>query len=77
MFLDRLAAKFKAAWHEADDEGRSGNRTKFGLCAIAPDMLLAYSEWLDGQGVIVPDDDPDGDCRSHDELVNDFINKTL
>lgn len=34
------------------------------------DMLLAYSEWLDTQGLMTaPSDD---DTRSHDDLVNEF-----
>lgn len=43
------------------------------------DTLLAYSEWLDSQGLIVPDTEgytrnnlkPDG--RSHDQLARDFV----
>ena len=35
------------------------------------DTLLAYSEWLDSQGLIVGESD--GDDRSHDSLADDFI----
>jgi len=36
------------------------------------DRLFAYSEWLDGQTLIVGDD-ASGDTRSHEDLVNDFL----
>jgi hypothetical protein len=37
------------------------------------DTLLAYSEWLDGEGLVVGD--KEGDSRSHDQLVLDFISQ--
>jgi hypothetical protein len=37
------------------------------------DMLMDYSEWLDGQGIIKPDHGPGADPRSHSELVDQFI----
>jgi hypothetical protein len=37
------------------------------------DTLLAYSEWLDGEGFVVGD--KEGDSRSHDQLVLDFISQ--
>ena len=33
--------------------------------------LLAYSEWLDGQG-LVAGEDASGDARAHDRLAADF-----
>lgn len=39
------------------------------------DTLLAYSEWLDSEGLIVNDQDPDADKRSHDELAQEFISQ--
>jgi len=46
--------------------------------ATAEDLLLAYSEWLDAQGVIQPDVETENrtivvDNRSHAQLVADFI----
>lgn len=38
------------------------------------DLMLAYSEWLDRQGVILSESDS-GDHRSHDELVTAFISE--
>lgn len=35
-------------------------------------LVFAYSEWLDGQGLVVGDD-ASGDKRSHDELVQAFL----
>lgn len=35
------------------------------------DTLLAYSEWLDSQGLIVGDKTEDS--RSHDELAKQFV----
>lgn len=37
------------------------------------DTLLAFSEWLDGQGLIVSDQTPDADTRTHDQLAAEFI----
>jgi hypothetical protein len=37
------------------------------------DTLQAFSEWLDSQGLIVSDQTPDGDTRTHDQLAADFI----
>ncbi len=39
------------------------------------DTLLAYSEWLDTQGLIVSDLDEDADKRSHDELAREFTER--
>lgn len=39
------------------------------------DTLLAFSEWLDSEGLIVNDQDPDADKRSHDELAQEFIDQ--
>jgi hypothetical protein len=35
--------------------------------------LLAYSEWLDGQGLIVSDQGEDADKRTHENLADEFI----
>lgn len=35
------------------------------------DTLLAYSEWMDSEGLVVSDDD--GDDRTHSELVDAFL----
>ena len=35
-------------------------------------IAFAYSEWLDGQGLVVGDSGPDADKRSHDELAKAF-----
>lgn len=35
--------------------------------------LSAYSEWLDGQGIIVSDQGERADKRSHDDLVAEFL----
>lgn len=35
------------------------------------DTLSAYSEWLDSQGLILPDNK--GDDRPHDDLAQEFI----
>lgn len=39
---------------------------------MTTDLLIAYSEWLDGQGLIVSDQTPDADTRTHDELAIEF-----
>lgn len=41
------------------------------------DVLFAYSEWLDGQGLVVSDQGSDADKRSHDELVSDFLTENV
>lgn len=38
------------------------------------DTLLAYSEWLDGEGLVVADSYPE-DKRTHEDLVKEFIEK--
>jgi hypothetical protein len=48
----------------------SGDRDK------AKDLLFEYSEWLDGQGLIVGPDIRNADERTHDQLVEDFLNAT-
>lgn len=35
-------------------------------------VLFSYSEWLDGQGLILSDEDPN-DSRSHEQLVTDYL----
>lgn len=35
------------------------------------DLLLAYSEWLDGEGLVRSDDE--GDERTHEELADAFV----
>ena len=35
------------------------------------DVLFAYSEWLDSQGLVT--ETTKEDRRSHDELVNEFL----
>lgn len=35
--------------------------------------LFGYSEWLDGQGIIVSDLPETADKRSHEDLVRDFL----
>lgn len=40
----------------------------------AHDLLFQYSEWLDSQG-IVRSEKQSGDSRSHDQLVEDFLNR--
>lgn len=35
------------------------------------DLLLAYSEWLDGEGLVTSDDE--GDKRTHEELAGAFV----
>lgn len=37
------------------------------------DTLLAYSEWLDGEGLVASDQGEIADKRPHDQLVRDFI----
>lgn len=37
------------------------------------DTLLAFSEWLDSQGLIVSDQTPGEDTRTHDELATEFM----
>ena len=38
------------------------------------DTLLAFSEWLDGQGIIAPPEDFEGgDDRTHADLAAQFI----
>lgn len=48
---------------------------RFGHAPSAPvdthALLHAYSEWLDEQGLVSPDDGDDQ--RSHDDLVGDFL----
>ena len=39
------------------------------------DTLLAFSEWLDGQGLIVGDQGDGADKRTHDELAEEFIDQ--
>lgn len=34
---------------------------------------LSFSEWLDSQGLIVSDQTPDADTRTHEDLANEFI----
>jgi hypothetical protein len=36
------------------------------------DILLAYSEWLDSQGLVVSDQGEDADKRTHEELAREF-----
>lgn len=62
---------FRNAWLAADAEGKEGSRVRAGLEETLPLPLLAYSEWLDSQGVIVGDDE--GDDRTHEQLVLDFL----
>lgn len=37
------------------------------------DTLLAFSEWLDGEGLIPVLTDGGGDSRSHEQLAKDFV----
>lgn len=37
----------------------------------AATLLHQYSEWLDGEGVIIPESELDG--RTHDDLVKQFL----
>lgn len=37
------------------------------------DTLLAFSEWLDGQGLLVNDGVPDDDTRTHEDLAVAFL----
>lgn len=36
-------------------------------------VVFAYSEWLDGQGLIKSDQSEDADTRSHEELVLEYL----
>lgn len=37
-------------------------------------LLINYSEWLDGEGLIVPaDGEAESDNRTHQQLVEDFF----
>lgn len=39
------------------------------------DLLFQYSEWLDGEGIIVSDQEEGADKRTHDDLVTEFLKK--
>lgn len=44
------------------------------MAAADPTALLTtYSEWLDGQGLVVSDQGPDADKRSHSDLAVEFL----
>lgn len=68
-------AKFRNAWHEADDRDLSGSRSEYAMRASLPMALLAYSEWLDSEGLIVGDAESD-DLRTHEQLVMQFIERS-
>lgn len=36
-------------------------------------LLTTYSEWLDSQGLVVSDQGPDADKRSHSDLAVEFL----
>lgn len=70
--LDAIAGAFRNAWGNAHRSGFRGTRTLAGLDAALPIALLAYSEWLDGQG-LVEDLSACNDHRTHEELVGAFL----
>lgn len=35
--------------------------------------LINFSEWLDSEGIIVGDQGPDADKRTHEELARQFV----
>lgn len=37
------------------------------------DAVFAYSEWLDGQGLVAPDHHEGSDPRTHDDLASEFM----
>lgn len=37
----------------------------------AQSLVFQYSEWLDGEGLIVSDEQ--GDDRTHEQLANEFL----
>lgn len=61
--------------NEWADAIRARHLRELGIKMSTEDTLLAYSEWLDGEGLVVPDATEDGeaDDRSHAELVDAFL----
>lgn len=37
------------------------------------EILLEFSEWLDGEGLMRGEDEKPDDKRTHEQLVDDFI----
>jgi hypothetical protein len=72
--MKRWLQIFRDAWHEADDRNLPGSRSEYAMNRAMPPALLAYSEWLDGEGLLLGDEDREVE-RTHEELVNEFLSE--